>query len=86
VAEKTPAEYRRVQERYGVSPDRFVMVGNSLRSDVLPALQTGSRAVYIPYHITWAFEHAELPEELTDRVTRLDGIGQLPAALRALDS
>jgi hypothetical protein len=48
-------------------------------------VQLGGRAVYIPYRITWAFEHAELPAELTDRVQRLDHIGQLPAALAALE-
>jgi putative hydrolase of the HAD superfamily len=85
VAEKEPDDYRRVLRRYEVAPDRFVMVGNSMRSDVLPVVQLGGRAVYIPYRITWAFEHAELPAELTDRVQRLDHIGQLPAALAALE-
>jgi putative hydrolase of the HAD superfamily len=84
VAEKSVAGYRRVQERYDVRPDRFVMVGNSMRSDVLPVLEAGSRAVYIPYHITWAFEHAELPDHLTGGVTRLDRFAQLPAALANL--
>jgi putative hydrolase of the HAD superfamily len=84
VAEKEPDDYRRVLKRYAVRPERFVMVGNSMRSDVLPVVQLGGRAVYIPYHVTWAFEHAELPTELTDRVLRLDDNGQLPAALAAL--
>jgi putative hydrolase of the HAD superfamily len=85
VAEKDPEDYQRVLNRYGIDPQRFVMVGNSMRSDVLPAVELGGRAVYIPYQVTWAFEHAELPEELTHRVVRLDHFGQLPAAIEALE-
>ncbi|MEA3217510.1 MAG: putative hydrolase of the superfamily [Acidimicrobiia bacterium] len=84
VAEKDPVDYQRVLGRYGIDPARFVMVGNSMRSDVLPAVEVGGRAVYIPYQVTWAFEHAELPEELNHRVVRLDHFGQLPDALEAL--
>jgi len=84
VSEKDPADYQRILDRYGVPPERFVMVGNSLRSDVVPVAQLGGRAVHIPYEVTWEFELAELPDALADRVTRLDRFGQLPAALDRL--
>lgn len=59
--EKEPDTYRRVFDRHGIDPDRFVMIGNSLRSDVLPVLEIGAGAVHVPYHTTWAYEIAEEP-------------------------
>jgi putative hydrolase of the HAD superfamily len=59
VSEKDPATYRRVVASMDVDPGRFCMVGNSVRSDVLPVLAIGGHAVHIPYHVTWAHEHAE---------------------------
>jgi putative hydrolase of the HAD superfamily len=85
VSEKDPRDYARILDRYGVEPARFVMVGNSLRSDIVPVAELGGRGVHIPYHVTWAFEHAELPPELTERVVHLDRFAQLPAALEALE-
>lgn len=57
VHEKNPATYRRILEQLGVAPDRFLMVGNSPRSDILPVLELGAHAVQVPYHVTWAHEH-----------------------------
>lgn len=59
VSEKDPATYQRVLERRSIAPTDFVMVGNSVRSDVLPVLQLGGRAVHVPYHVTWALEQPE---------------------------
>jgi putative hydrolase of the HAD superfamily len=81
VSEKDPATYRRILGRHDVAPDQFVMVGNSVRSDVLPVLELGARAVHVPYRITWALEHAEVSEG--DGVPRLTGLGQLPDLLEA---
>jgi putative hydrolase of the HAD superfamily len=61
VSTKNAAAYAAILRRHGVGPERFVMVGNSLRSDVLPALEAGARAVHIPYELTWA--HERLDEE-----------------------
>ena len=76
--------YERILARLGVPPERFVMVGNSLRSDILPAVQLGGRGVHVPYHVTWQLEEAELPEALDGRVRRIDRLGQLPAVLHTL--
>lgn len=59
VSEKDAVTYRRVVASMGVSPNRFAMVGNSVRSDVLPVLEIGAHAVHIPYHVTWAHEHVD---------------------------
>src|SRR6266508_4178203 len=66
-----------------ISPDRFLMVGNSIRSDVLPVIEMGGRAVHIPYETTW--EHEIVPEEeLAGReFIRLAHIRELPALIYA---
>jgi len=58
VSEKDPPTYRRLLDRHAVAPIDFVMIGNSVASDVLPVLAIGGRAVHVPYHITWALEVA----------------------------
>nr|WP_255635728.1 HAD hydrolase-like protein [Azospirillum sp. 412522] len=78
VSEKDPATYRRVLDRHGINPARFLMVGNSVRSDILPVLATGAHAVHIPYAITWAHEEAEVPDE---HYRRLESVRNLPALL-----
>jgi putative hydrolase of the HAD superfamily len=56
VAEKDVATYRAILERLAIAPEQFCMVGNSVRSDVLPVLELGGQAVHIPYHHLWAHE------------------------------
>src|ERR687893_1526370 len=60
VAEKDQVTYQRLLDRYGVSADEFLMVGNSVRSDVLPVIEIGGRAVHVPYEITWEHENVEV--------------------------
>jgi putative hydrolase of the HAD superfamily len=60
VSDKTPATYARVFARHGGKPG--VMVGNSLKSDVIPAIEAGGWGVHVPHDLTWAMEHAEAPE------------------------
>lgn len=79
VAEKDPATYGRILTRHGIEPAAFVMVGNSVRSDVLPVLAVGGRAVHVPYSITWQHEHAVHDGE----VPTLTSIKELPAWLEA---
>ena len=56
VSEKNEATYRRLLTRYALPPEAFVMIGNSLKSDVLPVARLGARAVHVPYHVTWLLE------------------------------
>jgi putative hydrolase of the HAD superfamily len=81
VSEKDTRTYAAVMARLAVEPARFVMVGNSLRSDVLPVLQAGGAAVHIPYQTTWV--HEQVPDEaLRGReFARLDSIRELPVWL-----
>jgi len=59
VLEKDPDTYTRIVQRLGVEPDRFLMIGNSVRSDVLPVLAIGGHAIHVPYHITWEHERVD---------------------------
>lgn len=56
VSEKDAGTYERVLSEFGLQPAQFVMVGNSLRSDIAPVLQLGAWGVHMPYHVTWAHE------------------------------
>jgi len=84
VSEKNVDSYRRILERRGIKPQEFVMVGNSLRSDVVPVLELGARAVHIPYQVTWHHEH--LPDESLPRDGwyRIDSITDLSRLLDTL--
>ena len=62
VSEKTTQTYQDLFNRHGTGPEEALMVGNSLKSDVTPALEAGAWGVHIPYHITWAMERAEAPD------------------------
>ena len=78
VLEKDPATYDRILRQVGVAPPRFCMVGNSVRSDILPVLALGAHAVHIPYPLLWEHEHVDHDEDLDE----LASIKELPAALR----
>ena len=80
VSNKTEATYRRIFERHTEGAAHTVMIGNSLRSDILPALAAGSFAVYVPHDLTWSYEHAEEPED-ERRYCRIKHLGELEAAL-----
>jgi len=77
VAHKDPATYRRLLALHGVDPREFVMVGNSLPSDVLPVIEVGGRGVHVPYHVTW---HHERHDDDHDAPV-LDSLAELPALL-----
>lgn len=84
VSEKDARVYRNVMARYSVAPDRFVMVGNSLRSDILPVLETGAHAVYVPYAISWIHERVT-DEALKDaQYHQIAHLKELPGLLQRL--
>ena len=83
VSEKDAATYERVFARHGGGPATAAMAGNSLRSDVLPALKAGAYAAHIPYHLTWAHEAADPPTG-HPRFAELASIRDLPAWIDGL--
>ncbi|MEN8764444.1 MAG: HAD family hydrolase [Wenyingzhuangia sp.] len=62
MSEKDPAGYQRVLNHLDLEPEEFLMIGNSLKSDVLPVIQIGAAAIHIPFHSIWAFETVEKEE------------------------
>lgn len=87
VSEKDAATYARVLAECGVAPERFVMIGNSLRSDALPVLALGGWAIHTPYHVTWQHELAEAPVgPQAQRLRTVSGAAGWDAALRAVQA
>jgi putative hydrolase of the HAD superfamily len=84
VSEKTSETYRALLQRYGLDPVRFLMVGNSLKSDVLPVLAVGGQAVYVPYPLTWGYEQVDTAAAAQDGYFELEHLGLLPALLQDL--
>jgi putative hydrolase of the HAD superfamily len=83
VSEKDAGTYRRVFERYGTGAHQALMAGNSMRSDILPALEAGAFAAHIPYPLTWAHEVGEIPGG-HPRFAELPTIADLPGWVRSL--
>ena len=84
VSEKDRSTYDRVFALHGSGAAEAVMAGNSMKSDVLPAIEAGAWAAHIPYHITWAHELADAPEG-NPRYVSLSRIGELPDWIAAID-
>lgn len=80
VSDKTPATYSSAFARHGSGAHEAMMVGNSLKSDVIPALEAGAWAVYVPHDLTWGYEHAALPEA-NPRFAEIESLGALPALI-----
>jgi len=84
VSEKDRATYERVFARHGTGAAEAVMAGNSMKSDVVPAIEAGAFGVHIPYPVTWAHELADAPEG-HPRYVSLSRIGELPNWIRGLN-
>lgn len=81
VSEKNEQTYQRILQKYQIQPADFLMIGNSLKSDVLPVVHIGGRAIHIPYETTWAHEMVT-DEQLTGKLfTTLVSIRELSALL-----
>jgi len=83
VSDKTPPVYRDIFDRHADGPARGMMVGNSMKSDVVPMIDAGGWGVFVPGQLSWALEHADAPEDHPKfhQITDLSG---LPAILDAL--
>ncbi|HSV85041.1 MAG TPA: HAD family hydrolase [Levilinea sp.] len=86
VSEKTAQVYAGLLQKHQVTCGRFLMIGNSIRSDVLPVLDLGGWAVYVPYHVVWAHEAVTPPSGVTGRFYEIEHLGQLPALVMRLEN
>ncbi|MDE3080439.1 MAG: HAD family hydrolase [Paracoccaceae bacterium] len=80
VSQKTPAVYAEIFARHGDGAGRGLMVGNSLRSDVIPMIAAGGWGVHVPHDLTWALEEAEPPEHEA-RFCRIASLAELPTTV-----
>ena len=85
VTEKDPATYARILKRHGIALDEFLMVGNSIKSDILPVLDLGAHAAHVPYPHTWVLDRADR-DPAGPRFHSLESIKDLPALLDRLAS
>lgn len=86
VSNKNAETYSRLLKRYNTPPHRFVMVGNALRSDILPVLEIGGNAIYVPYDATWLHESGEPPKEGTERYYQVQSVNRVPTLLSELEA
>jgi putative hydrolase of the HAD superfamily len=81
VSAKNADTYRLLFARHGDGPEHAMMVGNSLKSDVIPAIEAGGWGVHVPHELTWQLEHAEAPAG-ADRFREMPTLADLPALVR----
>lgn len=86
VSDKKRENYGAVLGRLSIAPADFLMVGNSLRSDILPVLDLGGTAVYVPQELTWVHESGELPPSDRAGFHQIEHLGQLPALVERLEA
>ena len=85
VSNKNTSGYAAVLQRHNLSAARFMMVGNSLRSDVVPVLELGGSGVFIPFEITWLHESAETPSADKAGFYELKNFSELPNLIEKLN-
>jgi len=85
VAEKTIKVYKDLLEKFNIEPAQFLMIGNSLRSDIQPLIRLGAQAIYIPYPTTW--EHENKMDEILnkDEYHQVGNISQVASLIRNMD-
>ena len=81
VSEKDPATYRRLLAEFDLPASQFLMIGNSLRSDILPVLELGGWGIHVPYHSTWVHERAAPIPDGMPRFRQVDTAAALPAGV-----
>ena len=86
VSNKTPQSYAALFRNHALDPAHVLMVGDSLRSDILPALELGTYTVFIPYPGAWQHEAAPAPAPGTPRFYQLEHLGLLPGLLDRLET
>ena len=81
VSEKDDETYSKLLERHKIKPENFWMVGNSLKSDILPIARIGGTAVHVPYESTWVHEQVETDASTRETYHELNSIRELPALI-----
>lgn len=82
VSEKNEATYATILQHRGIAAAEFLMVGNSLKSDILPVVALGGSGVHVPYPLTWQHERATAAPDAPGRFAEIKSLRELPALLR----
>lgn len=81
MSDKKESDYEKLLKHLDMTPDKFLMIGNSIKSDILPVLNIGGKAVHVPYHTTWAHEH--VAHEITHQnFKKIDSISEILTFLK----
>jgi putative hydrolase of the HAD superfamily len=78
MSDKQVADYEKLLKHLDIEADEFLMIGNSLRSDIVPVIELGGYAIHIPYHTTWAHEHMEDVNLPQDRFLEIERLIKIP--------
>jgi putative hydrolase of the HAD superfamily len=81
MSDKNEKNYRKLLNRLSVKPEEFMMIGNSLKSDILPLLKLGAWGVHVPYHTTWIHEKTDEDPKQWKRFLSLKNLSELPHLL-----
>jgi putative hydrolase of the HAD superfamily len=81
VSDKKEENYKKVLKHLEIDPSEFLMIGNSLKSDVLPLVNINAEAIHIPFHTTWQHEEAQVNTEMSKKYLTLKSINELSELL-----
>ncbi|MFO8036042.1 MAG: HAD family hydrolase [Anaerolineales bacterium] len=84
VSEKTVGVYEEILGRHQVDVSHFLMVGNSIRSDIQPILELGGWAVHVVPHLTWDYEGGDIEGDLKERFWEAEDLGNVRQAIFSL--
>ncbi|MEZ5071124.1 MAG: HAD family hydrolase [Bacteroidales bacterium] len=80
MSDKQVFNYRKLLKHLDIAPRQFLMIGNSMKSDILPPLELGARTIHVPYHTTWAHEEVDVDPE-SDRFLRVESLADVLSVL-----
>ena len=82
MSDKQEANYSKVLDHLDIKPSEFLMIGNSLKSDILPLINIGAEAIHIPFHTTWLHEQVSDQETKNKAYKTITSLSQLKAILQ----
>jgi len=86
ISEKDNATYKKILKRHQIKPEEMIMIGNSLRSDIIPPVQLGAQAIHIPYETSWHFEKMLTTDEEKQRFITMKNMQDIPALIAQLEN
>ena len=76
MSDKKEQQYVQLLKHLDIAPEAFLMIGNSLKSDIMPSLELGSWGIYVPYHTTWAHEEVDREPD-SERYYKVEHLHQI---------